>query len=169
MKFDSPLSNKHTNATKKEETNKRNKKQNWTDYREEMELGPPSPELKLRTCQNCEKASFTNIFWCFSYCTPLGQKSTWQNTPHNSKANPSRKRRKYGDEREGNTGTKEKEIRRRKRRKYGDTMKENKAARPPWRFVHGDHNGPFQYPPTVAANTANHSNCLHNNSSGRWK
>ena len=52
--------------------------------------------------------------------------------------------------------------------KYEWTMTQNKAARwwwPPWRFVHAFHNGPFHN----AANTANHSNCLHQNSSGRWK
>ena len=49
------------------------------------------------------------------------------------------------------------------------TKVQNKAASwPPWRFVHAFHNGPFPCPHN-AANTANHSNCLYQNSSGRWK
>ena len=49
------------------------------------------------------------------------------------------------------------------------TKIQNKAASwPPWRFVYAFHNGPFPCPHN-AANTANHSNCLYQNSSGRWK
>ena len=40
-------------------------------------------------------------------------------------------------------------------KKYGRTMTQNKV--PPWRFVHGYHNGPFRCP-DGGGNMANHSN-----------
>ena len=40
-------------------------------------------------------------------------------------------------------------------KKYGRTMTQNKV--PPWRFVHGYHNGPFRCP-HGGGNMANHSN-----------
>ena len=100
----------------------------WTDYSVTTKMERGSLLSSINTSNSKKESAMIVLFNSWLRLSPPLKKNTHDTSAQNPGWNP---------------------------KKYGRTMTQNKV--PPWRFVHGYHNGPFRCP-HGGGNMANHSN-----------